>query len=125
MQTILVDIENGSIKPVDVPDSLDAFYELLHCRAIDITQRKIKGKRFDVMCDDEGGLKDRPLVSAYSSRGRVALVGNLMFFHTDRDGNLVGISDDECVHILSCVETAIDLDSGSCVPVVTQCDPAY
>lgn len=125
MQTILIDIENGSIKPVDVPDSLDAFYELLNCRTIDITQRKIKGKVFDVMCDDEGLLKDYCLVSAYDSSGRVALVGNLMFFHTDRDGNLVGISDDECVHILSCIETAIDVDTGFCIPVLTQCDFNY
>lgn len=125
MKTILIDVQNGCMIPVDVPDKLEVFYEQLNCDTIDITERNIGGKQFSVMCDDEGLLKDGAIVSAVNSNGEPVLVGNLMFFHTDRNGNLVGLADDECQHLLSCVEMCINLENLSISPVVTKCDYVY
>lgn len=125
MKTILVDVYDRSVKPVDVEDKLSEFYRLLRCGTIDITQREIGGKVFDVMCDDEGLLTDNPIVSAFDSDGRMALVGNLMFFHTDGEGNLVGLTDNESAHLLACAEWHINLEDGSITPVMTRCDFAY
>ena len=125
MKTILVDVNEQCMKPVDVADKLDEFYQLLNCDTIDITERNIGGQQFSVMCDDEGLLKDGARVSALNSGGEPALVGNLMFFHTDPNGNLVGLSEDECRHIIACSETYIDLDHFAIYPIVTKCDYAY
>lgn len=125
MKTILLDVYDQSIKPVDVNDKLSEFYRLLRCSTIDITLRDIGGKVFDVMCDDEGLLTDNPIVSAFDSDGRMALVGNLLFFHTDGEGNLVGLTDSECAYLLDCVAWHIDMETGDIIPVLTKCDLAF
>ena len=90
MKTILVDVYDKSIQPVDVADKLEDFYRLLRCDTIDITERNIGGKQFSVMCDDEGLLKDEAIVSAFDSNNNAALVGNLMFFHSENHPSLRG-----------------------------------
>ena len=125
MKTILVDVYDKSIQPVDVADKLEDFYRLLRCDTIDITERNIGGKQFSVMCDDEGLLKDEAIVSAFDSNNNAALVGNLMFFHTDPNGNLVGISEDECRHLLACSETYVNVVRPGIYPAITKCDYAY
>ena len=125
MKTILLDVYDRSIKPVDVRDDLQEFYRLLRCGTIDITQRKIGGKIFEVMCDDEGLLTDHPITSAFDSNGHMMLVGNLMFFHADDEGNLVGLTDSECAYLLDCVAWHIDMETGDIIPVLTKCDFAF
>jgi len=125
MKTILVDVHEQCMRPVDVADKLDEFYRLLRCDTIDITERNIGGKQFSVMCDDEGLLKNGAIVSAVDSNGEPVLVGNLLFFHTDPNGNLLGISDDECQHLLACSATYLNLDQFGIYPVITKCDYAY
>ena len=122
MKTILIDVHEQCMKPVDVADKLSEFYRLLRCDTIDITERKIGGKQFSVMCDDEGLLKDGARVSAFDSDGSAALVGNLMFFHTDPNGNLLGLSEDECRHLIACSEMYLNLDQFGVYPVITKCD---
>jgi len=125
MKTLLLDVNEQCIKFVDVKDSLEEFYELLNCDVIDITKRNIGGVVFDVMCDDEGLLKEGAIVSAFDSNGTPALVGNLMFFHTNPYGNLVGISDEECQHLIGCSETYLDMAHLWVCPAITRCDYAY
>lgn len=122
MKTILLDVNDESVKFVDVADDLDEFYRLLDCDTIDITSRNINGIEFDVMCDDEGLLKEGAIVSAFDSNGTPVLVGNLMFFHTNPYGNLVGISDEECQHLLGCLEEYLDMQTFSIHPAITKCD---
>ena len=88
MKTVLLDVSAGIAKVVDVEPKLEAYYKLLHCRCIDIVERRIGGRWFDVMCDDEGLLQSEPIVSAFDYLGRARLVGSLMFFHHDDEGNL-------------------------------------
>ncbi|MBR3552924.1 MAG: hypothetical protein IKN72_06005 [Clostridia bacterium] len=99
MKTVLLDVNAGIAKVVDVEPKLEAYYKLLHCRCIDIVERRIGGRWFDVMCDDEGLLQSEPIVSAFDYLGRARLVGSLMFFHHDDEGNLLGLSDDDILHI--------------------------
>lgn len=125
MKTILLDVYDRSIKPVDVRDDLQEFYRLLRCGTIDIISRSIGGKVFDVMCDDELASSDNPIVSAFDGDGRIATIGNLMFFHSDDEGNLVGLTDSECAYLLDCVTWHIDMETGDIIPVMTKCDFAF
>lgn len=74
---------------------LENFYDLLKCRCFDIATRQIKGKYFDIFCDDEGLFVDKPMISAFDSGRQPALVGNLIFTHTNSMGETIGISDDD------------------------------
>lgn len=101
MKTVFLDVLNGKdAEVIDIEDQLEAFYEKLDCRSIDIVQRKIGGKWFAVMCDEEGLFRDPQVVSAINDIGQPMFVGNLMFFHETKDGEIIGLSDDDIDHIL-------------------------
>ena len=121
MKTLLLDVYGGHYQMTDVKDELDDFYSKLGCSCIDIVNLKIGGKSFDVMCDDEGLFRENPRVSAATSDGYAVLVGNLMFFHHDSQGELLGIDDSEIVHILKNVAWAKAPDEDGGYPVVINC----
>ena len=62
---------------------------------IDIVSRRIKDTYFDIICDDEGLLKDNPRITAVDTEGNPMLVGNLIFSHTDENGETIGVTDEE------------------------------
>lgn len=84
---------------VDVEDSLGVFYDMLDCTTIDIVSRKIGGKRFDIICDDEGTFVDDAHISAINDLGSMMLVGALLVCRNDGEGALVGLDDDDIKHI--------------------------
>ena len=90
-------ITETEAKTVEIENNLDVYYNLLECRCFDIACRKVGDTYFDIFCDDEGLFKDNPLVTAVrmteSGSLEQMLVGNLLFTHTDSDGNTVGITD--------------------------------
>ena len=78
----------------DIEDSLDVFYHIIGCNVIDIVTRRVAGVPFSIICDDEGMLKEN-YVTALTSSGDIMLVGNLIFCHVGKDGELKGLSDSE------------------------------
>ena len=99
LKTILIDVKNKAIEVVEINDDIDTFHELIGCRCIDITTRKVAGEYYDIMCDDEGLLKDDAIPSAITPDGYVQLVGNLMLFKNDNSGNLISLSDKDIKRI--------------------------
>lgn len=100
LKTVLIDVEHNRVEEIEIEDKLDAFYDKLNCRCIDIVEREIDGNRFLVMCDDEGWLKHNAIISAINSNGEIMFVRNLMFFHEDTEGNLVSLSKIDVSNIL-------------------------
>lgn len=100
MRMLLIDVKNNKIKPVDVNGLYD-YYQYIDCRCIDIVRRKIGGKYFEIIIDDEGLLVNNPIPSAINKYGEVMLVGNLLIAGGEVvDGELIGITDSEIIHIL-------------------------
>ena len=98
MKAFLLDAENRQTRTVEVDDAdhLNAYYQLLNCSLVDITSRKIGGKYFDIVTDDEGLLKEAPIVSAVDSDGKPVLVGNLLFCNYDpQTGAEISLTDDD------------------------------
>lgn len=90
----------NSFNVIDIDEnSLDDLYYNLECEYIDIVVRNVGGRQFDIVCDDEGLLKENPAVSAVDSKYNRMLVGNLIFAHHDSNGNLTGISLEEVEHL--------------------------
>lgn len=83
----------------DIVDSLDVFYDMLDCGTIDIVNRAIGRygqRRYDIICDDEGLMKDDPYISAIDKNGQPMLVGSLLVVgEADDDGNITSLDDDD------------------------------
>lgn len=112
MKTVLLNVENNEVKVIELEDKLEAYYENLNCNTIDIVERKIGGKLFDIVCDDEGLLKDDAKISAISDMGEAMLVGNLIFVHNDGD----------IIHILSHIQTMYTRNHLEGYLMLTQCE---
>lgn len=106
MKTLFFDVKNRKFEIIETekPD-LQMFYDKIDCDLIDIAVRKIDGKEFNIVLDEEGVLKEYPIVSAIDGKCNPMLVGNLMFFSgkTTPDGELIGLTEEEIDHILRSV----------------------
>ena len=100
-------LKAGSALPpdvIDVEDDIDIndLYKLLNCNAIDTTYRYFGQKRFLIICDDEGWLKEKPIATAYEKRFLKlcpVLAGNLLILG-DVKGELptsLGLRDIVCI----------------------------
>lgn len=99
MRGLLLDVMQNKVEVVEV-NGLDDYYRLIGCSLIDITQRKIAGKYYEIICDDEGLLKENPKISAINDMGQPMLVGNLIIAEeVDEDGNLTDLLDADIKHI--------------------------
>lgn len=95
MKGLLFDVKTEKFTEVDVKD-FHEYYDLLDCRCIDICRRKIGGRYFEIVLDDEGLLKENPVISAINPMdNECVLVGNLVFYDgVDNYGDFTPITDD-------------------------------
>jgi hypothetical protein len=70
---------------------------------IDISYRKIGGRYFDIILDDEGLFKPGGKVTAITTEGEPVHVGNLVICNHDEKGHETGLSDDDIEHLLNCL----------------------
>lgn len=106
------------LSPVDglqecICGDLDDYYREIGCDTIDIVVRRIGGELYDIICDDEGLLKEDPKVSAISADCRPMLVGNLIFAKHNNQGETTSLSNDDVIRILSQITHGIDPRDGS------------
>ena len=100
MKVLYLDTIMSSIEEKEIEDNLDTYYKLLNCRCIDIATRKIGNNWYDIICDDEGLLKQEIIPSAiYESNKEIALVGNLIIAKNDGYGNIIGLEEEEIEEI--------------------------
>lgn len=106
MKALLIDTETRKASVVEIDDEnhLKEFYRLLNCSLIDVAYRKVGGKYFDIIIDDEGLFTESPKVSALDTNREPALVGNLLLCNHDSDGNETSLSDDDIARIQEFIE---------------------
>ena len=74
---------------------------------LDCVVRSIKGKQYDIWCDDEGLLHagDKPIAGLYFNPRRPGwaefLVGAILIANHDEEGGLTGLEPDEIEDVLS------------------------
>ena len=126
LRGVLVDVKNETARVVEVQDDLDEFYKILNCDCIDITVRRIGGrcrKKFNIVCDDEGLLKDPQKISAIDNLGQPQLVGNLFIVGGEViDGELTSLTESEVAYILARVQKMGTRKFPAGYPMLTQCE---
>lgn len=101
IKAYLVDVDGSNSRPVEISNTLKAYYRALNCDIVDICTRKIGGRPFDIICDDEGLFVDSPVISAIDGFGNTMLVGNLLVVKRSTDSTTRGLDDDEMAHVES------------------------
>ena len=54
MTGLLIDVEQSKVQIVTDASSLQDYYKLLNCDLIDIVRRRIGGRHYNIICDEEG-----------------------------------------------------------------------
>ena len=122
MKMYLIDVKNEIVGTVDVNDDLQEYYNILGVSTIDIVMRRIGDRVFDIICDDEGMFNEPVKISAVSSNEEPMLVGNLLFAHHDKEGNMVGLSDEDLAHLRIHTGVMFTEDFQGGYPVMGNCD---
>ena len=91
----LIDPENGIAEERTIEKSLDSYYATLRCSCIDIVSRVIGGECYDIICDDEGLLKDPHYISAIDHYGHPALVGAIFVVNYDGGEDVCDLSEQD------------------------------
>jgi len=111
MKVVYVNTESekdsrGSVEVMDIEMELEVYYDLLHCSTIDIVVRKIDGKSYAIICDDEATFVPMPKVSAVSRSMDMQMYGSLIVCalnerrYTDEGDDYRDLTDSEVMSIL-------------------------
>lgn len=108
-----VGIIDGVTKVLNIEDDLEVYYDLLKCRMIDITTRKIGGKYYDIICDDEGLLKEEIRISAMDKDNEPCLAGSIIICNfDDDDGREQSLDDADIRNIFRNIITFVNMVDG-------------
>lgn len=120
MRGYLIDVTNDECKTVEIGDNdhLGQFYKLIGCDCIDITVRKVDGKPYNIVLDDEGLLVQNPTFSAIDRAMRPMLAGNIILFGLGEDMDLCGIDDEDVANITGNLYEVFDFDNMMTHPVL-------
>ena len=99
-------LHDGKFDCLDFEDDLKVMYSLLDCETIDIVERKINGKFYDIIIDDEGLLRGKQAMPAHAMSEeftdmftgqitREKLYGNLLIVRHDGHGNFKSLTDED------------------------------
>ena len=85
-------------KPIVVDvDDLEKVRELINCDCIDIVQRKIGTRAYNIICDDEALLKQGPIMSTFNFKTfQPDIFGNVLICSGEINGDeLVSLTAEE------------------------------
>lgn len=119
---ILINKYELGCRVVEFEDTLSELYRLIDCDCIDITERKIGDNYYDIVCDDEGLLKEDIRFTAFDINDEPALAGNLLIMNCDDCGELLSLTDSDIENIKSHVRSYRFIISGAVHGVLTGID---
>ena len=96
--TLEVDHKIKAIIPhvrfIDSDNVLSELYRIIGCDLVELVQVEVGGKFYDVYCDEEFLLKEKPTPTLYLNAEQV-LCGNLVFTTCDENGKLGGVTEED------------------------------
>ena len=119
---ILIDVEHEIAHVVTINRELEEYYKLLNCQLIEIVSRKIGNRIYDIICDEEGALKDKPKISAINDLGMPILVGNLFIVNYDGIDNEISLTQSDIDYIMPFIQKQATRKYPRPYPMLQQCD---
>ena len=117
---ILVDVNSNIIDVCEIEKSLESYYKILNCKLIDIVSMKIGNRYFDIICDDEGLMKEDITISAIYDDFTPALVGNLFIVRHDGRGNERSLTSNDISMVLENVTALQSTKTTKATTVMTE-----
>ena len=101
--------ENKKPISLTIKNDLETFYKMIDCSAIDIVTRRINGKNYHIICDDEILLKNEcPKIGIFAPIG-FSIYGNIIIAgFCNEEGDLTSLTEEDVNSILSrqgCIKT--------------------
>lgn len=92
-----------NIEAKAIENNLSAFYSEIECQYIDILKRRIKGKWYSVICDEEGLNQEDPIITALSASNQYdKIVGTVIITGVENEnGDLASLADEDVNNISS------------------------
>ena len=103
---VLVSTATGKAGKKTIEAELRRYYQILGCDTIDIVSRKIGGKYYDIICDDEALLKADPVFTAVDVNYQPMLYGSLFICNHDDEGNETSLTPEDVDNVLSACDKA-------------------
>lgn len=119
IKAYLIDVEHETHKMVEIENRLEDYYRELQCSVIDIQERRLGGRTYDIICDDEGLFRDPAKISAIDNLGQPMFVGNLLVVRSD-NGETTTLTDDDVDFVSGLVETMYTKLFPKGYPMLTQ-----
>lgn len=103
---VLLDVYNNEVRDVEI-DDLQDMYKAIDCSCIEIPVRTIGGKKYNIICDEEGTFRSDAKISAIDNLGNIMFVGNLLITsaYVIEDGELTGLTEEEASEVKKYIRT--------------------
>lgn len=82
------------VRLIDSDNVLSELYRIIGCALVEVVQVEVEGKFYDVYCDEEFLLKEKPVPTLFLNAEQI-LCGNLVFTTCDEDGKLGGVTEED------------------------------
>lgn len=120
------DKQIATVESVSHEDYRD-FLRLIECDTMDIATRKFGEHWLDVVCDDDGLLRDplpRPSIATFDGKGRLVetIVGKVFVCKSDDEGESVSLAEDEINAVLRSCRIAETRDGKEIVLLTCSCE---
>jgi hypothetical protein len=91
----------SNIEVKAIENTLSAFYDEIGCQFIEIVKTKIRGKYYNVVCDEEGLNKENPIPTVLTARNPYEkIVGTVIITGVeDEHGDLTSLTDEDIDNI--------------------------
>lgn len=105
MRALILDAFNKDVRVVD-PQNLQDYYKLLKCSSVDVTNKKISDKQFNLIFDEEAELLETHRPSAMDDYGQAVLFNNLIIAGEGSfEGDFKDITDEEIEYVKKYIHT--------------------
>lgn len=124
IRILYLNVDQYEPHSLNIDDDLHEFYKLIKCDLVEIVNRKIGSRRFSVICDEEGLMKEDIVVSAINKKGEPMFVGNLIIAsaETGEDGELKGLTNEEFLYLRQFVKIMCTYKKPEGYNVLTNCE---
>ena len=117
---LLIDVFNSKMELLAVDGEFSTYYDLLDCRLVEMPYRRVGGKYFQFICDEEGRYShgDNPIPSAVNDDLEVMLYGSLFVTNIGKNDEPTSLTEEDVSILLSNIKLYDNPTNGKTAPLI-------